>query len=325
VRNPAVPPALSDLILRLLARDPAGRPASAGATAEALQAMQGEETTPVFQPAPPPRPLPTGARGGKRRRGPGAWLAAGAAAVVIVICGAVAIHIWTARAPADVHAAAPPPSDPSPVPDKPPPDDPPRSGKPPAPSSVDLLDRIDLKKDVAGGHWDKKDSVLIADKDFSYVTFKYSPPLEYRLELTVEREAANQDLPLYIGFPIKGYGTAVVLVDERTRGSPSNTMIYQDYWATNQDPAPFHEGLLLRTKSPAQLAIEVRDKDVRFRCNDQLLLHWKGDVKWITKVDTWQIPDETVRDLGWKRVPFLGCTVPMRISKLTATPLGKGE
>ena len=65
--NPELPPALADLIVRLLAKDPAGRPPSAQAVAEALQDIAGERT----------EALP--ALRGARRRVPLRWagLAAG--------------------------------------------------------------------------------------------------------------------------------------------------------------------------------------------------------------------------------------------------------
>ena len=328
-RNPAVPPALSDLILRLLSKDPAGRPASARETADALRAIQEQDATTLLPGA--PSPLSPGGRGVRGRRGPWAWIAAGAAAALIGLGVAVALHFGTKRAPDEVHAEAPPPSPPpAPVADPPPHDTPPPPDKPPdkppPPASdkppqdtVDLLDQIDLKHDVVGGHFDKKDGVLVADRD-SYVKLPLSPPAEYNLELTVERTAATEDMPLYIGYPVKG-GTALLIVDEHgRRGGPSVSRVVPDFGAPSQETPVVHEGTLLRSKTPARLLIDVREKSVRVFCDDQLILHWKGDLKWLTKADQWQIPDTTVRELGAKRVTFLGCVVPFRISKMTLTP-----
>jgi tRNA A-37 threonylcarbamoyl transferase component Bud32 len=44
-RNPELPPAFSDLVMQLLAKDPDGRPPSAQNVAEALQALEGEART----------------------------------------------------------------------------------------------------------------------------------------------------------------------------------------------------------------------------------------------------------------------------------------
>ncbi len=59
--NPELPPALADLIVRLLAKDPAGRPPSAQAVAEALQDIAGERTEalPALR-APAPGAAPMG-------------------------------------------------------------------------------------------------------------------------------------------------------------------------------------------------------------------------------------------------------------------------
>ena len=47
--NPAIPPALSDLVLQLLARDPADRPQTAHEVWERLDAMQSA-SSPQYQP-----------------------------------------------------------------------------------------------------------------------------------------------------------------------------------------------------------------------------------------------------------------------------------
>ncbi len=54
--NPALPAALSDLIMRLLAKKPEGRPASAQAVVEAIRAIEADPTQVVVPPRPPARP-----------------------------------------------------------------------------------------------------------------------------------------------------------------------------------------------------------------------------------------------------------------------------
>jgi WD40 repeat protein len=101
--NVQVPPALSDLIGRLLSKDRAQRPATAGAVAEALAAIErdlapggqravGERTVAMEPPALAASPLPRGQQGSRGFRR-GWWVAAGllllvggvAAAVVVII------------------------------------------------------------------------------------------------------------------------------------------------------------------------------------------------------------------------------------------------
>ena len=51
--NPALPPALAELVMQLLAKDPAGRPASARAVVEALKAIERSLPAPHVAPSRP--------------------------------------------------------------------------------------------------------------------------------------------------------------------------------------------------------------------------------------------------------------------------------
>ena len=63
--NPEMPPALADLVMQLLAKDPAGRPPTARAVADALAAIE-EDRTQVLEAG--TRPTPAARPGGKRPR-----------------------------------------------------------------------------------------------------------------------------------------------------------------------------------------------------------------------------------------------------------------
>jgi WD40 repeat protein/tRNA A-37 threonylcarbamoyl transferase component Bud32 len=81
--NPLVPVALSELVMRLLAKKPADRPADASTVAGALAEMAGDRTERVS----PLRPL-TGGAGGRRRLLLGA---AGLGALAVVVIGLVVL------------------------------------------------------------------------------------------------------------------------------------------------------------------------------------------------------------------------------------------
>jgi WD40 repeat protein/serine/threonine protein kinase len=95
--NAAIPPALSDLVMHLLAKNPAQRPPSARAVAEALQALAVDQTL-LLDPSTtqrklrPGKPVPAAAApatGGRR------WLLAGAILVLLGGAGGAAYYFAT--------------------------------------------------------------------------------------------------------------------------------------------------------------------------------------------------------------------------------------
>jgi tetratricopeptide (TPR) repeat protein len=93
--NPALPPALSDLIMALLAKDPKDRPASAGAVVDAIRAIEGDVTEELPSNLPAADRKAQAAQGKAAPKGPvwrrgwflgaGAALVLGAAAVIAVL------------------------------------------------------------------------------------------------------------------------------------------------------------------------------------------------------------------------------------------------
>jgi hypothetical protein len=89
--RPELPPALSDLVMRLLAKDPGGRPAGAEAVAQGLRGLQGGAGVPGTS-----RPTGTGAaRPPSVRR----WVPALGAAVVLAVLG-LGVTAWRLHQPA---------------------------------------------------------------------------------------------------------------------------------------------------------------------------------------------------------------------------------
>ena len=92
--NPTIPPALSELVMGLLSKDPAGRPASARAVAEALQSVERSLPTPgpapaaAVAPTAPAQPVAVPARRRPRRL---LAVAAGLLAAAALVAGIVVV------------------------------------------------------------------------------------------------------------------------------------------------------------------------------------------------------------------------------------------
>jgi serine/threonine protein kinase len=131
--NPLLPPALSDLILCAMAKDPANRFQNAQAVSNALGHVAGAQDASAKAPEVPFAPVVIPAVSQPLAPPPsahrGAWIALGAFAVLAVVAAAAIglprlLHTSakvesTADQPAQAAAAAPLPSNPPPVPDAP--------------------------------------------------------------------------------------------------------------------------------------------------------------------------------------------------------------
>jgi serine/threonine protein kinase len=96
--NPAIPPALADLVMRLLAKDPAERPASAREVAAELRAIEAHGASVWDRPAPPaPGPVAAPGRDGSR---PAGWRGRFAGGGVALLVSVVIVSGWLLTRPA---------------------------------------------------------------------------------------------------------------------------------------------------------------------------------------------------------------------------------
>jgi WD40 repeat protein len=91
--NPEIPPALSDLILRLLARDPAQRPATAGEVEEELRAIGRSARGTRLRSETSTQRLPPAERPLRRRR----WALLAGVLAAALLCGAALLYQGSAR------------------------------------------------------------------------------------------------------------------------------------------------------------------------------------------------------------------------------------
>jgi hypothetical protein len=180
--NAAVPAGLSDLVMRLLQKDPARRPATAQALVDALRQLERAPaaTTASYAPAPP-------GRAGPARRSRKVLLSALGAAVAAAVLAVV--FFWprpdgtegaaeTGRAGEPEPSAKPSTRNPLPVVPR---EEDRRTGP-----VVDLLPLLNVEKDGLYGRWARTDDGVTFKDGHGYLEFPYHPPDEYdfRIEFT---------------------------------------------------------------------------------------------------------------------------------------------
>jgi len=263
--NHEVSPRLADLINRLLAKHPEGRPASARAVLDELQeiekGLQHPQGAVRGAMGPGAADVTTIALPSVLRR---SWVV-GIAGLVAIVVGAVAIFGWLRD------------EEPLTGPDSKPPSVSKSSSPSPVQAvSVDLLSHIDVSRDRIKGQWrlpkqgclQGQGAATERPPDFGLV-LPWHPPLEYRLKLTVTRlvdEPGNIALGLAsgsarfsIGFdvPKEGtLGTGLGLIDGST---------------------DVRAGRVLEPGLAVHLVCTVRGGKVMVEANGREIYRWAGD------------------------------------------------
>lgn len=143
-------------------------------------------------------------------------------------------------------------------------------------ASVDLLQTIDLKRDVQTGQWKLVKGVLAGTHEGtnnSKFQFKSQPLEEYDLSLTVERKAGAGDF--VIG--LVGGGSEKqfeIILDGATGRSGVWTA---DGWKDEFATVP---GAVLTLGVPRKITVMVRKTGILIRVDDKDLAVWTGD--WAT-------------------------------------------
>lgn len=262
--NSQVPERFVDLINRMLAKKPDGRPTSAQAVLEELQAIEkerqqpapaAEATTQEFRPA-PHHSRATGVR----------WFL-----VAALLLGPVAYLTWQWNKPAT-----------------------PKTGGetravdvPTAAAPVKLLPLIDLRRDPVKGDWQLvkegrlQGRAAAADKVKNFfLTLPWEPPPEYRLKLTVTRlvegegnltvDLASGPARFAIRFDAVGSGMFHTGLD----------LLEGQKMPRRSDP---HLGQVLPVGTPVDLVCTVQAAKIQIHANGQEIYHWDGDVSRLSR------------------------------------------
>jgi hypothetical protein len=236
---PDIPHPLSDLILRLLAKKPEDRPASAAATAAALRAMQGGDVT-VAE----PRPLPA-----RRRRGCAITITVTVAVLAALVIGPFALFYPAVKR---IKARAPLGSPPETVRES----GPPAPELPPPASDHGSVDGLVWRK--ADGKWQRlrlsEDGALPLSNGDKYRIEAVASPAAYLYLFLIDSEGEAN--PLYPWQPGK-WGTRPQSEEKQIELSLPKTA--DQGWTVNGAGSGMWTLLLLERDTPW----DVADDDIR--------------------------------------------------------------
>ena len=290
--NPAIPPALCQVVERLLAKDPAGRLQTAVEAAEQLNGLLARAQADSDNRVEAAAPAPASARAPRRRLA----RLAGGVALVLLLAGGAAVYFRDG-------------ADPSPGVLIPTPSPPPRSGEgapevvtPPstrfgqgtvgrgseAGAAIPLLPLVDLPRDVVRGKWRLASGVLYSPNipdGYAWLQLPCCPPAEYDLSLRAERVSGNTGL--HLGLVVGGRQVQVVLDGwggaisglSRVAGKPAN------------ENASRVNGVLLQPGKRCRIDCCVRASRVTVAVEGTNRIDWQGDPTALSVPKSHRVPN----------------------------------
>ncbi|MEQ2006794.1 MAG: family 16 glycoside hydrolase [Limisphaerales bacterium] len=313
-----IPRAVSDAVIACLAKDPAQRPASAGAVAEwmglqpATQPLRPQFANP--EPEPELAPEPEGPVAGTIQiedqpqeeavpepadsKRTGLWIGVGLAAVlVLAVCGwfikkASNRRSASSKTPANASssAAITPAAAASTQPFT-------LAAKP-----ISLIPLVSLPRDAVKGDWTVASAGLSVQTPAagSALQFPYQPPEEYDFEIEFTPQAAGMNVNQYIS--VQGRSFAWKLNSHGRTPPLYGFELLDGKKATEQPEAAVNKPLVIETGKRYTSKVEVRRTGLRGLVNGEEYVKWSGDFSRFSMEDVTKLGDDRHLGVGsWKR------------------------
>lgn len=182
---------------------------------------------------------------------------------------------------------------------------------PAAGPAIDLLKKVDLRRDVAEGAWKHDSRGLHAPGTaFARVELPYDPPDEYMLLVTAEGENELKDL----GAMLVVGGRQVMSVVDGFQGLTTGLQLVDGKEATSNGTSRWRGSRLLEQARPNTLVYLVRRDGVRVVRDGAVIIYWSGDPSTLSIYDNWKVRNPTHLSLQAYDTPF-------RVTRLELTPL----
>lgn len=176
--------------------------------------------------------------------------------------------------------------------------------------AVDLLAKIDVKRDGVNGTWTREGPhVVTAVAQFARLQFPHAVPEEYDLEAVVERVRGTNSLIL--GLAAGGKQVVAVLDGTDAHASGLDQIGGKQFY---DNPTTFKGALFMEGKSHA-IRAEVRRDSVRLSVDGRKIIDWKADFKQAGVYPQWRVPDRRALFIGSWETAF-------RVRSLMLSPVG---
>jgi hypothetical protein len=174
--------------------------------------------------------------------------------------------------------------------------------------TIDLLKRIDLKRDSLAGEWRMEGKELVAPgAPFGNLQAPVTAPDEYTLTLVANCGETARDV--MVGLPIDG--RHVLLCLDGWTGSLSGLHLIDDKDGDDNETT-FHNKVL--HEGPNEVVCVVRKSSIHVDCNGKSIIQWQGDASRLSTASILKIPEQAY--------PCLLCwATPYRVSKFELAPL----
>ncbi len=180
--------------------------------------------------------------------------------------------------------------------------------------TVDLLKRIDLKRDLVSGDALLENGKLIFRSTVdSRVTVVYEPPRNYDVQLDVLRTEKNGTLVFIL--ILDGKQVAVMLDSFWMKVSGLTYVDGLDLDAVGNDSAYRHPVLPLGEKM--QVRCQIRGPRLKIDVGDKTILNWKGKNSRTSVPGNWATPNT--------KALMIGCHTPFEVSRMELTEVDADE
>jgi hypothetical protein len=153
---------------------------------------------------------------------------------------------------------------------------------------IDLIAKIDLKRDVVIGKWTIQKGVLAAALGPSQpwrVEIPYAPGDEYDLKVVVERKEGNP--PFVVGLPV-GNRQVTVDFDGWDRNDKCGISVIDGKSGEGNETCRL--GKLLTNDQPSTIVCAVRMGGIRVVIDGIKVIDWKGDRARLSLWPGWRMP-----------------------------------